>query len=256
MNEIPFERSAIAPGDCYSNAWNLVTRNFWLYVGVGFVTILMITCIPLVNMFILGPMMGGFYYIVFRDMRDEPIEFGMLFKGFEKFVPLMVIGLIQSAPGVIFQIFRFTLDMGQILGNRGLRGLDQNNLQSGPEILAGGIGLAIIIAGIVFFLISIVWVIGFQFAIPLVVEHDMGVMDAIKLSFRAGFSNIGGLIVFYIFAALVGLLGLAAICLGYFVAVPVIYVAMAFAYRQVFPMIEQRFGSFTPPPPTAYGFGN
>ena len=38
------------------------------------------------------PAMAGMYYVMLRNMRGESVEFGMMFKGFEKFVPLMVIG--------------------------------------------------------------------------------------------------------------------------------------------------------------------
>jgi hypothetical protein len=84
-----YQKGAIDAGGCVSQAWELVKRNFGLYIGAGLVTILLISCIPFVNFFLIGPMMGGFAYIVLRDLRNEPIDFGMLFKGFEKFVPLM-----------------------------------------------------------------------------------------------------------------------------------------------------------------------
>ena len=96
----------------------------------------------------------------------------------------------------------------------------------------------------------------FFFAIPLILERDLGVFDAIKFSAKAAFSNLGGLIVLMILGGLVGILGVLALCLGIFVAIPVIYAANAFAYRQVFPLIEQNF-NLAPPPPTEYGnFGS
>jgi uncharacterized membrane protein len=101
----------------------------------------------------------------------------------------------------------------------------------------------------------IIWTVAFQFAIPLVMEHNLGAMDAIKLSARAGLSNVGGIIVLYILCGLVGLLGLLALCLGYFVAVPVMYAAFAFAYRQVFPALFEKKFDTSPPPPGAYGTG-
>jgi len=262
MYQIHFERSAISPGDCISNAWSLVQRNFWLYIGMGLITILLLTCLPLVNLFLMGPILGGFYYVVLKDMRNEPIEFGMLFKGFEKFVPLMVIGLIQALPGVIFQVLRFTLDLGQIFVNRGSsRGSSQflNRIDS-PDLAAAGISITIIIVGIIAMIIGIIWVIIFFFAIPLALEHDeLGPIDAIKLSAKAAFANAGGIIVYYILAGLIGLLGVIALCLGYFIAIPVIYAGLAFAYRQVFPIIEREI-NYAPPPPSAYGgfgsFGN
>ena len=256
MNDLEFERSAISPGDCIGNAWSLVSNKFWLYIGIGLVTLIMIGCIPIVNLFLIGPVLGGFYYVVLRDMRGEPIDFGMLFKGFEKFVPLMVVGLIQAIPGVIFQIFRFTVDIAQILGTSGSsRGtfLQSNSPEFG---IAQGLSVVMIFLVIGFVIFSIIWNLIFFFAIPLILEHDLGVFDAIKLSAKAAFSNLGGLIFLMILGALVGLLGVLALCVGIFVAIPVIYAANAFAYRQVFPLIEQSF-NLAPPPPTEYGnFGS
>lgn len=253
MNHLEYNSGAISPGDCISNAWELVKRNFGMYIGMGLITLILIGCIPILNFFLIGPVLGGFYYVVLRDMRDEPVDFGMLFKGFEKFVPLMVIGLIQSIPGVIFQILQLTIDVARLvnLPRTGSGGADF--FQGGNSEIATGLMILGIVVGLVFFVLMIFWTIAFQFAIPLAMEHDLGVFDAIKLSAKAGFSNIGGIIVLYILCGLVGLLGFLALCLGYFVAVPVIYAAFAFAYRQVFPAIFEQQFNMAPPPPTAYG---
>lgn len=255
MNNFEFERSAISPGDCIGNAWGLVTGKFWLYIGLGAVTLVMIGCIPVVNLFLLGPVVGGFYYVVLRDMRGEPVDFGMLFKGFEKFVPLMVIGLIQSIPGVIFQIIRFSVDIAQLFStiNRGGSSRGTFFQSSVPEFgITEGLSIFMIVFALLFMIFSIIWNIAFAFAVPLALENDLGAIDAIKLSARAAFGNFGGLIVLIILEGLVAILGLIALCLGFFVAIPVIYAANAFAYRQVFPLIERNF-NFTPPPPNAYG---
>ena len=92
MESPQYRSAAIDASDCIGQAWELIKRNLGLYVGAGLVVLIFISCIPFVNFFLMGPMMGGFAYIVLRDLRNEPIDFGMLFKGFEKFVPLMVLG--------------------------------------------------------------------------------------------------------------------------------------------------------------------
>jgi len=115
MNYLEYSSGAISPGNCIGNAWELVKRNFGMYLGMGLITLIMIGCVPIVNFFLMGPILGGFYFVVLRDMRDEPVDFGMLFKGFEKFVPLMVVGLIQSIPGVIFQILQLTIDVARLV---------------------------------------------------------------------------------------------------------------------------------------------
>lgn len=253
MTDIHYLKGAISPFDCVGNAWAQVTGKFGLYLGMGFVAILLISCIPILNIFLVGPVMGGFYYVALKDMRGEPIEFGMLFRGFDKFIPLMVIGIIQSIPSIIFQIIQTVGDITSLLSGGATRRSDFFQSTSASEFgLAGGVLIFAIVAGVIVFLLFIAWYIAFKFAIPIAMEHDVSITEAISLSFRASFSNIGGLIVMLIFAILIAFAGVLALCIGIFVAVPVLFVADAFAYRQVFPMIEQRM-NFNPPPPTAYG---
>ncbi len=255
MMNVEFMRGGIDAGGCISNAWNLIKQNFGLYLGVAIVSMILAGCIPCISLFLVGPILAGVYYVVLRDMRGEPIEFGMMFKGFEKFVPLMVIGIIQSIPEIIGQILRITADVGRIglTGAGGDRNFDFFQNDAGTAIATGFIVLIVIIA-LVIMVFAIVWRVLLFFAIPLVLEYDLGVMDAIKLSARAATGNVGGLVFLFILEFFVALLGILALCVGLFVAIPVIYIANAFAYRQVFPLIEQRF-NMTPPPPNEYGFG-
>jgi len=253
MTSINYERGAINPGDCVSNAWTQVTAKFGLYLGMGLVAMLLISCVPILNIFLMGPVMGGFYYVALKDMRGEPIEFGMLFRGFDKFVPLMVIGIIQSIPSIILQIVQTVGDVASLVGSGASRRGDFYQSRDASEFgLAGGLMIFAIVVGVIVFVLFIAWYIAFKFAIPIAMEHDVSIGEAISLSFKAAFSNIGGLIVMLILSILIAIAGVLALCIGIFVAVPVLFVADAFAYRQVFPIIEQRM-NFDPPPPTAYG---
>ena len=258
MNDIQFIPGAIDAGGCVSNAWEMLKKNYGMYLGIAIVAILLTGCIPCLNIFIMGPIMGGVFYVISRDMRGEQVDFGMMFKGFEKFVPLMVIGLIQSIPGVIAQVLRFSINMGQ-LGLGGKNG-DYQFFQatSDKDILAGGLALIGVVVGLVFMVIAIVWWMVMFFAIPLAMENDIGPIDAIKLSAKAAMGNIGGLIVLMIFEILVMIVGILLICVGAFLlSFPVILIANVFAFRQVFPWAGQQF-NMAPPPPNAYGsnFGN
>src|SRR3954467_10928250 len=104
MTNLDFYPGAIDAGDCVTTSWEMVKRTYGMYLGISLLTMVLIGCIPIANLFLMGPVLGGVYYVFLRDMRDEPVEFGMMFKGFEKFLPLMIIGLMQSIPGIIMQI--------------------------------------------------------------------------------------------------------------------------------------------------------
>jgi hypothetical protein len=250
MNQIQYQSGAIDAGGCVSNAWNLVTRSFWLYIGIGLVTMLLIGCIPFVGSLLFGPVFGGFYYVVLRDMRGEPVDFGMMFKGFEKFVPLMVAGLIQAAPSLVATILQYTVDIARLTGVG--PGSDINFYQPSDTLFAG-ISMMVLIVVIVLSLIGIVWSVALSFAIPLILEHDLSIVDALVTSAKAALSNVGGLILLIILEILVGILGVLALCVGIFVAIPVVYAANVFAYRQVFPYFDRPNFNTAPPPPEVYG---
>ena len=253
MNPVQYVSGAISPGDCIGGAWTLVTRKLGMYIGLGLVVMLLIGCIPFLNWILFGPLMGGFYYLVLRDMRDEPADFGMLFKGFEKFLPLMLAGLIQIAPSILATIVQYTVDAARLFGGMSQGSGDANFYQAGvgDSVFAGITAGVLILVGVLS-LIGVVWSVALTFAVPLIMEHELSVGDALVTSLKAAASNPGGLIVLIILEALVAILGLLAICVGLLVAIPVIYAANVFAYRQVFPYVERTF-NMAPPPPTEYG---
>jgi uncharacterized membrane protein len=267
MNNIQFTPSAIDAGECVSGGWNFISRNYWTYFGMTTLLTLssiVISCIPFVpilfQIFVVPAVTVGIFYALLREMRGEPVEFGMMFKGFENYVPAMLVGLINAIPQVIFTILSFALNLGQIateiIKQRTGQGNISNFAQSSDAapVLAGGLIIVLVIVMVVFFLFSIAWGITFYFALPILAEHNVTAIEAIKLSAKAGWSNMGGLIVLFIFEFLIALLGVIAICIGVFFVIPIIFAANAMAYRQVFPMIAQNF-NYAPPPPTEYGFG-
>lgn len=259
MTNPQYFKSAIDASGCVSNAWNLIKPNYWMFFGISLLTYVLIACIPCLNVFLMGPVMGGFYYTALRAMRGEPVEFGMLFKGFERFVPLMVVGLIQSIPSIIYQAF----DIASRVGNFGIESMLKDAGRTGnffqsdgidPRILfASGYFIVILVVAIVLMIFSIIWAISFAFAIPIAMENEsMSPIDALKLSARASWGNVGGIIVLAILSFLLALLGVIALCIGFLFVLPVIWVAWAFAYRQVFPDLNPTVFRNEPPPPDAY----
>lgn len=251
MTDLNFRSGAINASDCIGTAWNLVQRNLGTYIGIGVVAWIMLSCIPCANIFIYGPVMGGLAYVVLRDIRNEPIEFGMLFKGFEKFVPLMVIGLIEVAPAVVFQILQYTMDFARMgITSRQSSGDFYQSSEVSPLLAGFTAGYIILIFGFIVF--QFIWNAAFMFAIPLVLETNIGPGEAIKISLSAAFANLGGLILLMILGGLVILLGVIAFCVGTLVALPVVWAANVIAYRQVFPLLNWNPRT-TPPPPSSYG---
>ncbi len=253
MTNIQFQPGAIDGTGCISNAWNMIKANYWLYFGIALLAAFAVSCIPCVNFLLVGPMMGGVYFVALRAMRGEPVEFSMMFKGFEKFVPLMAVGVLQSVPAIIWQILDFTFRISDVAirATRGTRDGDFFQSSDTDIMIAGGFLAVIIVVSIAFFFLSIAWAITFAFAVPLVMEHNLSPLDAIKLSARAGWKNVGGLIVLAILLGLIFLAGFFALCIGALFVLPIIYVSWAFAYRQVFPDLNRT--PYQNPLPNQYG---
>jgi uncharacterized membrane protein len=249
MTNIQYNSGVIDASGCVSNGWNLIKNNYWMYLGITLLAWVMMACVPIANFFLVGPVMVGVYYVLLREMRGEQVEFGMMFKGFEKFVPAMAAGLIQNIPGIIFQIFQFTFDIGSRIAMSRPRGRGSEP-DLGPLAAFTGVYLLVVL---VFLGFSIIWHLAFLFVMPLIAEHEIGPIEAIKLSAAAAFSNTGGLILLIILEGLIVLAGFAAICFGIFFVMPLLYAAVAVAYRQVFPDLGPPVYQNAPPAPDTYG---
>jgi Predicted integral membrane protein len=257
MTNIQYFKGAIDATGCISNAWNLIKPNYGMYLGIAVLAWIMVTCIPCVNFFIMGPVMGGVYYVLLRDMRGEPVDFGMMFKGFEKFGSTLAVGLIQAIPGIVYQIIDLFANVSMKMMELGNiptgRSGDFYQSSSSDALFAGGVLIFYLIFVFVYALIAAIWAISFVFAIPLVMEHDLGPIDALKLSAKAAWSNVFGVIFLAFLVWIMLVLGVLALCIGIFFVLPMVTSSFAFAYRQVFPALNAPTTYNTPPPPGAYG---
>jgi len=258
MTNPQFYKDAIDATGCISNAWELIKPNYWLYLGITLVAgliIVALSCIPIVGIVMFAPVSAGIYYIALRAMRGEYIDFGMLFKGFEKFKVLALVGLIQGIPSIIGQILDIVFRVLNLLvtTSQRSRGVDYYQSNTGDFALAGGMLVVIIVVAVVIMLFSIAWSITFAFSVPIAMDQNVDAMTAIKLSARAGWSNLGGIIVLAILLALIGLASVIAICLlGPLWVSPIYTIAWAFAYRQVFPDLGPSQYRTEPPSPEYY----
>jgi len=69
------------------------------------------------------------------------------------------------------------------------------------------------------------------FAIYFVVDKDTSPVDSVKASFNLIKANAGNVIVLMLLSFLVVVLGFLALCVGVFVALPVIAIAWAYSYK-------------------------
>lgn len=241
MQNIQITKGVISPTECIKNGWFLLEQNYWMMFGIvtlEWLAFFFLGFIPIVGSLISilfqGTLVAGVYYIFIKQIRGQQTHFGEMFQGFNKFLPTLILGIISSIPDILFFVTAYFMNILTALQSR----MTDNN-----QIIALGIG--VVVGGIAFFIIyfilKIVFGIAFFFVFQLIMDHDLSVSDAMKLSFRGAKQNLGGLALLWIleFAIIVG--GLLVFCIGFFFVMPVIYAANTFAYRQVFPDTYNNF---------------
>lgn len=237
--ETSFNSGVVAPIECLKAGWATIKDQYLLFLGLTLVAVLLGGAVPVV---LIGPMMCGLYMCVLGRMRGEPIEFGMLFKGFDYFVPALIAAAIQSAPGVVLGLISGVISFGFSLATM------QHDRSSGNE------GLPIVFWGVfsifmvIIMIVSLVMHTLFFFSYPLIVDRKLSGMDAIKTSYRAATKNIGGVVGLILLSAAMTFVGVLCCYVGAFLVMPITFAAQAFAYRQVFPDIQPTMPSPPPPP--------
>src|SRR6266576_3179387 len=96
---IEFRRNAVEPVECIKAGWNLIKNQYWLFVGMTALGVMIGSVVPLG--LLMGPMMCGLYLALLQTRRGEPIEFGILFKGFYYFGDSVIATLIHMMPIVV-----------------------------------------------------------------------------------------------------------------------------------------------------------
>lgn len=228
-NTVTFRRGAVKPFTCLQAGWQLIRDQYWIALGITVVGILMGSIAPMG--ILMGPMMCGIYFSFFAKSRGEKLDFKMLFKGFDYFVPSLIATLIQVVP-----MFVVMLPMNFFL----IFKMQKNEwmLQSDDPVLAQQwlsefLGACLPVIGFIMLFIFGVSLL-LMFAYPLIVDRKLSGWDAVKTSFRAALSNIGGLIGLFLINFSLGLVGALCCYIGAAFVMPITLAASFTAYQQVF----------------------
>ena len=239
-NPVEFRSGVISPVECLKEGWQLIKDQYWLFLGITLVAMLVGGAVPVV---LIGPMMCGLYLCLFAKMRNEPVEFGMLFKGFDYFVQGLVAAAIQTVPVLLIMaigvvIFAVFVMFGAAAGSG----------DAMPFVFS--IGGAVF--GLVASIASLIIHTFFLFAYPLIVDRNLSGSEAIKLSYRAALKNLSGIIGLILLVTGLSILGVLACYVGAFLVMPISFASYAVAYRKVFPETGPLGGAAPPPPPGSW----
>jgi uncharacterized membrane protein len=219
----------VRPIECFSAGWQLVRPQYLLMVGISAAAILVGSMAPLG--ILLGPLMCGLYLCLFALMRGERVEFGLLFKGFDHFVPSLIATLIQMVPMLIVLLPAY-LALMVLFVMAGAAGARDH------EAAAPALGAMVVLAIALFvflFLVSIVVGVFFAFTYPLIVDRRLAGWDACRASARAVLANLGGMLGLVLINMVLGMVGMLLCYVGALLVLPIGFGALAVAYRRVFP---------------------
>lgn len=237
----PFRRGVVQPIYCLKTGWALLRDQYWLFVGMTVVTIILGTVVPFG--IVLGPMMCGIYLALFRRRRGETVEFGLLFKGFDYFGESIVATLIHYVPMVMIIVPFYIVLYG------GLFLITMQGGEPDPSALLGFFAVILVLVVIMMVLIILLSVV-FTFSYPLIVDRRLSGLEAVKLSARGALANFWSLLGLLMLNGLIGFAGVLLCYVGVFLALPVGFAAIAVAYEQVFGLGEGIGPNVPPPPPT------
>jgi tetrahydromethanopterin S-methyltransferase subunit F len=239
---VEFRRGVIAPVECLKEGWALIKDQYWLFFGITIVGMLIGMVIPII---LLGPMMVGINLCLLRRQRNEPVEFGDLFKGFDLFVPGLVVAVLKMIPMFLIMVPYYIILvalMATTMPHNGNPSMDQQR-----QFMFSFFGFEIVFfltIMVVSFLIEIIFI----FAFPLVADRGMSGLDATKLSFRASKANLGGVLGLLLLNGLCAFVGVLCCYVGVYFFLPIGVAAHIVAYRRVFPETASPFPSPPPPP--------
>ena len=236
MANTDFNIGVINSMDCLKEGWETIKPNYWLLFAISLVGVL----IGGMSMYIaLGAMICGIYLCFLKAIDGKPVTFETLFDGFKYFLPSLLVTIVIVVPMfAMFLVIYFPLILAAVMGSK----LSESELIA---LFLGSFAIDVVIA-----LVMICFHTLLMFAFPLIVDRNLSGWQAMKLSSKAVWKNLGGVVGLWLVMFLISLVG-AITCIGTYFAIPIMLATLLVAYRKVFPSLEQQNFNI-PPMPSNY----
>ncbi len=227
-DSVDIRRVKIRPIDLMKRAYRLVGEQYWLFLGISFVGMLIGSAVPFG--LILGPMLVGIYLCYLECERGEQVKFTMLFRGFDHFKESFVTTLFLLAATFVV-IIPLMIAMFAIVF---LPMLDQMNQGNDPPA-SPQIPAAMFVLYPLMLVANVVIAMPFLFAFQLIADRELAALDAVKTSVRAVWKNFDG-VVWYMIVLVAVTFALACMCyVPAFLFMPISFGSLFVLYRDIFP---------------------
>jgi uncharacterized membrane protein len=223
-------------GSCIGNSWNLLKTNFGMIFGGAAIYLLvqggivLLSQIPivgilltLVNLVVAGPLLGGLYLFMLKNIRHQAADIGDIFSGFRISFGQLILGHIVTSiltalsaiPGVALVAYPAIL-------------MAQHNAVSGPLILLGIVGFVLAFVPMIY--LSVGWI----FTLALIIDRQMDFWPAMEASRKVVGRHWGAVFALLVVCGLINVAGFFACCVGTFITLPISIGAMMYAYESIF----------------------
>ena len=232
-SQIEFRTGRVSSREVFSEARTLMSGHFWIMVGICFLGILIGGVAPMGVL--MGPMMCGIFMCWFAIMRNEKPTFSLLFEGFDVFMESLVAMLIQLGISMLTMILSFVV---MAVGGAALVAVaGAGGGQPGGN---AGAAMGLLTIGIFLFyglIIGVSILVGalFAFTWPLIVDYRLSGLEAVKLSARAAWANLGNVFRLMILNVVVVAVAAVFCYLPVFLVFPIVFGSQAVLYRRIFP---------------------
>ena len=242
--EVPIE-----PTDCLARSKELMGDQYWLFVGICLVGMLIASAVPMG--ILMGPMMCGIYLCYLRRSRGQQAVFDDLFRGFDYFAESLIASLIYLGLSMLLMV-----PLGMLLAVAFFFGIAAA-AQGGDEAVM--IWMIVLLAAILVLTLAVGLVLGtlFAFVYLLIVDRRLKAVEAVKTSYRAVMANLGGVLGLALMNMVLQILGVCCCYVGAFFVMPFTVGATMVAYRKMFPALqyaqaEPAVGPYGEGPPPVY----
>lgn len=232
MNATEFRTGVIRPVEVYKEAWALMKDQYWMVLAVTFVGIIIGSAVPIV---LIGPMVCGIYMCLFEKVEGRPVTFDRLFKGFDFFLPSLIVSVVVLGPVLVLIVVMYLAIAIAMAGPR----------MGQTELIPFLVGTIVIV---VFLMVCLHTLL--MFAFPLIADRKVSGLQSMVVSAKAVWQNLGGVAGLFGVGFVLCIVGYLMLCIGIYLVLPIIFMANAVAYRKIFPRLDP--GLLDPPPPSEY----
>jgi hypothetical protein len=228
MSDLEFNASAIKPVECLREAWQLIKGDYWLLFAISLVG----AVIAGVTIYVLlGAMVCGIIGVYLKKIDGGEVIFENLWEGMKFLVPSIPMALLFIVPIVIYITAAFFTIYSPLITLAVMGEHVDTSVLWGTFLFA--IAIDVVVAVVMTVIHSLI-----IFAFPLLVDRNLGAVDAIKLSARAALKNIGGIAGLIVLQFGIVLVGELAFCIGVYLTIPILTATSLVAYRKVFPKLS------------------